>query len=103
MRLLVHPDEVDYIDPRVPLCRRQRRVSEHLLDGPQIGPLAKKMGGEAVAERVGRDARRPRGELAARQQTPDGARWVDDKDKATELMQQIANVVKEQAGVELAL
>ncbi len=33
----------------------------------------------------------------------DGASWVDDKDKKTELMHAIANVVKEQAGVELAL
>jgi CyaY protein len=33
----------------------------------------------------------------------DGARWVDDKDKTTELMQQIANVVKEQAGVDVAV
>jgi CyaY protein len=29
----------------------------------------------------------------------DGARWLDDKDKTTELMTAIAAVVKEQAGV----
>ncbi len=33
----------------------------------------------------------------------DGARWISDKDKATELMHAIANVVKEQAGVDVAV
>ncbi len=33
----------------------------------------------------------------------DGARWVDDKDKTTELVKQIAAVVKEQAGVDVAV
>jgi len=32
----------------------------------------------------------------------DGARWVDDKDKSTELLATIANIVKEQSGVDLA-
>jgi CyaY protein len=31
----------------------------------------------------------------------DGARWIDDKEKTQELMQTIAAVVKEQAGVAL--
>jgi CyaY protein len=31
----------------------------------------------------------------------DGARWVDDKDKTTELLRAIADVVKENAGVDL--
>ncbi|HEY1954648.1 MAG TPA: iron donor protein CyaY [Polyangiaceae bacterium] len=33
----------------------------------------------------------------------DGARWVDDKDKTTELYAAIARIVKERAGVDLAL
>jgi CyaY protein len=33
----------------------------------------------------------------------DGAHWVDAKDKTHELMQTIAGVVKEQAGVDLAV
>lgn len=33
----------------------------------------------------------------------DGARWVDDKDKTTELFAQIARIVKEQAGVDVAV
>ena len=36
MRLLVHPDEVAHVDPRVPLRRRQRGVPEHLLDRPEV-------------------------------------------------------------------
>ena len=33
----------------------------------------------------------------------DGARWVDDKDKTTELFAAIARVAKEQAGVDVAV
>ncbi len=31
----------------------------------------------------------------------DGSKWVDDKDKTTELFAQVARIVKEQAGVDL--
>ena len=33
----------------------------------------------------------------------DGTKWVDDKDKTTELFAQVARIVKEQAGVDLPL
>lgn len=33
----------------------------------------------------------------------DGARWVDDKDKTAELFGVVAHVVKDQAGVDVAL
>jgi CyaY protein len=31
----------------------------------------------------------------------DGAKWIDDKDKTTELLKTVASVVKEQSGVDL--
>jgi len=33
----------------------------------------------------------------------DGARWIDDKDKTTELFAALARTVKEQAGVDVAV
>src|ERR1700722_14167751 len=40
--------------PSVNLGARHARVPEHLLDRPQIGAAVEQMGGEAVAQRMGR-------------------------------------------------
>ncbi len=43
------------VQVRVLLRRRERGVSEKLLNRPQIGSGREKVGGEGVAQRVGRD------------------------------------------------
>ena len=47
------------VDLGVALGGAQAGVAEHLLDGAQVGALAQQVGGEAVAEGVGRDPADP--------------------------------------------
>lgn len=43
------------IDVGIDLGRRNVRVPEHFLDDAQIGAVVEEVGGETVAQRVGRD------------------------------------------------
>src|SRR2546430_9379301 len=63
VRAVIGVHQTAEVDVRVALRRREARVAEELLDGPEIGPRAEQMRGEGVAERV----RRGFGGRAARQ------------------------------------
>src|SRR5512146_2277621 len=49
------------VDPSVDLRGRNRGMAEQLLDRAQVGPTFQQVGGEAVPQRVRRDARGERG------------------------------------------
>ena len=72
--LVVDGHQVIDVDVSVALRGAQAGVSEHLLDRAQVRPLAQQVGREAVAERVGRDARRAGQLLATGEQPAHGAR-----------------------------
>ena len=61
MKLLVHAPEILAIDVRVDLRRRNVDVSEHLLDGAQIGAALEQVRREGVTQRVRRDGLRDAG------------------------------------------
>src|SRR3569623_778540 len=71
--LVVDGHQVIDVDVSIPLSRLKAGMSQHLLDGAQIGPFAQQVRGEAVTKRVRRHLPYARGDLALRQQAAHGS------------------------------
>src|ERR1044071_9750236 len=69
MRAFVHSDQLPVIQMRVLLRRRERRVTEELLNRAKVGAGVEKVGGERMAHGVRRDSGAQRGfaEIAVEQ------------------------------------
>ncbi len=55
MKLTMNLFQAGLVDVSVNLGRGQARVSQHFLDGAQIGPMTEEMRGKRMAQKMGPD------------------------------------------------